>query len=178
MRLQFFSLALLIVAIEWFWVSPTVAANPGVARTGSDKWIEVRVKSIYDKDERVDLKDVKVSSQDGKILLVGTVLTEYERAHAARLAGDVEGVKEVVNHIGVVEPINENFTLAKAVRAQILQNPALEVEKLRVSVEGFKEATIYGIVPSREQKRLVMDVAREVPGVERVLSEIEVIDES
>lgn len=166
-----------ITAIVGFGSSLAFAGAEGQSadRKDADFSIVNRINADFDRDTRIDLKQVEVTSHEGTVLLKGTVLTEYERAHAAQLAGDVPGVKEVVNKINVVEPLNADFSLAKTIRGNILRNPALNVSKLDVKVKD-RHVVLMGFVGDPNQKQTTGRIVRDIEGVHSLTNKIRVLD--
>lgn len=158
---------------------PVWAMSTGFEKqTRSDKWITWRVDALLLNDNQFDYRLVQVACKNGEVTLKGSVWTDYERSHATLVASDVPGVKAVQNTILVVEPLNVDFVLMKAVRSEILQDPILNVTALFVDVNEERNpagtVTLYGIVSTPQQKDRVAEIVRGVPGVKQVVSEIDV----
>ncbi|HEX6266749.1 MAG TPA: BON domain-containing protein [Burkholderiales bacterium] len=64
--------------------------------------LAARVKRALEGEARVQAAAIDVTAADGKVTLWGTAGTTGERSRAARVAGEVEGVKSVDNRISVV----------------------------------------------------------------------------
>ncbi len=67
----------------------------------SDGAITAQVKGALALNKNIDAMQVNVDTADGVVTLRGTVATEEARQDAERLARDVRGVKQVVNHLGI-----------------------------------------------------------------------------
>ena len=72
--------------------------TPRAARDGEER-LATRVEFELYSSGAFDLAQLRIHSQDGRVQLEGSVRSEAERLLAARLAGDVPGVKEVVNDL-------------------------------------------------------------------------------
>jgi len=74
------------------------AKGPG---TRSDADIAADVQGKINADANLPNKAITVNSNNGTVTLSGTVATETERLAAANTAGQVEGVKTVINNLQV-----------------------------------------------------------------------------
>ncbi len=70
-------------------------------RAPDDKAITSSVQAKLFEDAVLKTRDIRVNSQNGVVTLTGNVGTDLERAAAERLAGQVSGVKQVVNQLAV-----------------------------------------------------------------------------
>ncbi len=125
-----------------------------------DSTIEIGIKNRFGMDRRLDPKNIQISSRDGVVVLRGTVLTDYERSIAELLAGTSKKVRGVIKEIKVVPPLNRDFALTKAVREDILQNPALKVLELKVEVRDGT-ARLFGFVKDPKQREKVKKIGEE-----------------
>jgi BON domain len=66
-----------------------------------DKTIVADVQSRLFQDPVLKMRNIQVASQKGVVVLNGDVNTELEKAAAERLAGEVKGVKQVINQLSV-----------------------------------------------------------------------------
>lgn len=72
-----------------------------VGEYASDTAITAKVKAAFVADKSLSALDVAVETTDGVVTLTGTVGTDTEADQAARVARDVEGVKQVKNEVKV-----------------------------------------------------------------------------
>ncbi len=70
-------------------------------RAPDDKAITSSVQAKLFEDPVLKTRDIRVSSQNGVVTLAGSVGTDLERGAAERMAGQVTGVKQVVNQLVV-----------------------------------------------------------------------------
>ncbi|MBV7482082.1 BON domain-containing protein [Bordetella sp. BOR01] len=77
------------------------APKQSMGEYASDAVITTKVKAAFVADETLSALDIAVETTDGNVTLTGTVGTEAETEQAARVARDVEGVKQVQNDIKV-----------------------------------------------------------------------------
>jgi len=145
----------------------------------TDQWMRWKIDSLLQNDLYLDYRGVTVKiKNDGVAVLSGYVLTDYEKAHAAEVAGDVPGVTEVKNEITVVQyTAGHDGTVAQRVRSQIIQDPTMMAEAL--DIEAEKDGVIlHGIVKTTDQKVRIGQFASEVTGVKHVDNDIDVEPET
>ncbi len=70
-------------------------------RAPDDKAITSSVQAKLFEDPVLKTRDIRVNSQNGVVTLTGSVGTDLERGAAERMAGQVSGVKQVVNQLVV-----------------------------------------------------------------------------
>ncbi len=82
-----------------------VIAAVGCSNQPADPQITSEVQAKLFADPNISGKQIQVSTQAGVVTLQGSVPTEMERAAAGNDAGQVKGVKTVVNNIQVTPPV-------------------------------------------------------------------------
>ncbi len=70
-------------------------------RAPDDKAITSSVQAKLFEDPVLKTRDIRVSAQNGVVTLTGSVSTDLERGAAERMAGQVNGVKQVINQLAV-----------------------------------------------------------------------------
>jgi len=78
------------------------------AQIAEDGSITARVKAKFIGDKYVDAFEINVDTYDGVVTLRGDVTNTIARDQAAKLAGQVEGVKSVDNQIRVLKPVKKS----------------------------------------------------------------------
>jgi hyperosmotically inducible periplasmic protein len=169
---------LMIVWLLGVGGSPVLAATVSPApiqHIKSDQWMRWKIDSLLENDSYLDYRGVKVKiKKDGVAVLTGYVLTDFEKAHAAEVAGDVPGIKEVKNEIDVVQyTAGRDGAVAQRVRSQIIQDPTIRVEALEVEAEKGG-VILHGVVPTAELKGQIGKFASEVNGVKHVDNDLDV----
>ena len=71
----------------------------------SDQEVEEALFCLLDSNSELDFNDVKISINNGTILLEGTVNSYWKKEKIRKLASQVSGVKGVVNKISVVPDV-------------------------------------------------------------------------
>src|SRR5512147_1575722 len=89
--------SLLIMAL----VSVLLALAVGCSKKPNDAEIIGEVTQKIQADSNIQNKTIAVQSTDGVVTLTGTVASDMERSSAANDAGQVAGVRTVVNNLNV-----------------------------------------------------------------------------
>jgi osmotically-inducible protein OsmY len=148
-----------------------------------DNNIELTAYDAINKDKELALKNnVGIVVYNGVMLLIGEVRTEELRERAERLASGLEGVRRIVNEISVEEPTGfgtatRDRWLSSRVKLalfDIVDLPGFDPTRVNVTVQNSK-VYLMGLVTAEEADRVV-EIARGVPGVERVVKVFEYTD--
>jgi osmotically-inducible protein OsmY len=167
-----------------------VGGMVGGAMVASDR----RTSGIQLEDENIELKaasrvremvggraHVNVTSYNRQVLLTGEVSHEQDRQYVARLAGEVENVRAVLNEL-VVAP-NSSLTdrstdslITAKVKAQMVDSKDIFANAYKIVTE---RGVVYlmGRVTQREADRAT-EVARQVSGVKKVVRSFEILTEA
>ena len=168
----------------------TGAATKAVTVSNSDRSIgefvdDVLIKTIlknsyFDQSEKIFFNvDVEVSQ--GRVLLTGTVDNIDLRIEATRIAWGVKGVQTVINEIQISESDSilnfaDDLVISTKVMAKIMLDE--EVNSLNYNIETVNKIVyIIGISGSSDEKQKVIDLSREVFGVEEVIDYITIKSE-
>jgi osmotically-inducible protein OsmY len=152
----------------------------GLATALSDDVIWTKVQTRWLNNDADMFSKVRLQIQEGRLLLTGVVQDPSVRVTAVRLAWEVDGVKEVIDEIKVAEAPDLGQVLQDQWIAQELRNKMLmdsEIRSVNYSVEAV-EGTIYlmGIARSEAERQRVIDHARDIPYVRRVVSHARIKD--
>tara|TARA_Y100001970_G_C14228191_1_gene856949 strand:- start:225 stop:833 length:609 start_codon:yes stop_codon:yes gene_type:complete len=160
----------------------TAGATTGVAiaqeRTLGDV-IDDTAIIVSIKDKLFSLSDdvflrVSIKSSEGRVLLTGNVAKTEHRIEASKIAWNTKGVKEVYNEINVRDRSNiknyfKDILISNELRLRILKEK--NISALNYNIETVNQVVyIMGIADSNNELSLVMDQARNIRGVEKVLS--------
>lgn len=117
---------------------------------------------------------------EGRALISGNVQKLEMRVAAIRIAWQVDGVKEVIDEVGVREPDDlggniQDVMIVQQLRARLLVDRA--VRAINYSIESVK-GTIYlmGIAQNAAELQRVIDHARDIAYVRRVVSYVRIKD--
>jgi len=168
-------LGLLILFTLILFPSHHAHANNPAGMGIADEWIETTLKSVIENDGRLDLRQILVSSMNHEVILEGTVLTDFEKVHAERLAAGIPGVKAVVNNLKVMPTFDQDIALSQQIRTAILQHPLLKVLNLKVTAKDGV-VRLNGIVSSPTQKAMIdRMIYRFFTDVKAVTNEISIL---
>lgn len=156
------------------WLAVAAWAGP------QDAWITTKAKIALLTTDGVSVTGVNVDTVDGNVTLHGKVRFEAEKAKAAAVVQNLDGVKSVRNLLQIVpEEIREGVKVSDASIKTKLES-LLEADP---SFDGVKVASVNnglvllsGNTDTLETKLRVIETAWTVPGVKRVSSEIQTGD--
>ena len=191
-KLTILSISLLFMLILTNCSIPvaTGVATKAVTVSNSDRSIgeyvdDVLIKAIlknsyFDQSEKIFFNvDVEVSQ--GRVLLTGTVDNIDLRIEATRIAWGVKGVQTVINEIQISENDSilnfaDDLVISTKVLAKIML--ADDVNSLNYNIETVNKIVyIIGISSSIDEKQRVIDLSKEVFGVEEVVDYITINSE-
>lgn len=166
-------------------VDPAIAEGnpPGLVQRLDDATLAATVKSKLLWNSNTRGLDIQVRSENGAITLSGNAQTSAAKELAGQLAENTEGVSQVFNHLSIstadssssevqtaVEEARENISdgwITSKVKASLLYSRNLDGLNIEVNTqEGL--VTLRGKVLSNAEKRLAMDIARNIRGVRGV----------
>ncbi len=131
-----------------------------------DLWEDVHEALLL--AEPTSVSDIKITVEDGVVVLEGVVRTEVAKQLAPTIVGAVPGVKRVISRLV------SDTELQIRVAAAITADPRFR-RCGPIRVESFLgNVRLQGRVPSAEHKVLAEQVARQVPGVKAVINELTV----
>jgi osmotically-inducible protein OsmY len=148
-----------------------------------DNNIALTAFDSINKDKELALKNnVGITVYNGVMLLFGEVRTDELRQRALSRVSGLAGVKRIVNEIAVEEPTGFGtstrdswLTLrVKTALLDIVDIEGFDPTRVNVSTQNGK-VYLMGLVTRVEAERVV-DIARNVPGVERVVKVFEYTD--
>ncbi|TSE26711.1 BON domain protein [Tepidimonas sediminis] len=124
---------------------------------------------------------VNATSFNRKVLLTGEVASEADRQTVLRIVQGVENVAGVVDELAVMgspslTARSSDALVTARVKAAFVDAKDLSANAIKVTTE---RGTVYlmGLVTAREAQRAA-DIARTVPGVQRVVRVFEIISEA
>jgi osmotically-inducible protein OsmY len=142
----------------------------------------IELKSLTRIRETIgDRGHINTTSYNRLVLLTGEVPSEADKANVEQAIARIEGVKSVVNELGVmgnssVTSRSNDTILTSKVKASYLDAKDVFANAIKTVTE---RGTVYlmGRVTEREANR-ASDIARGVSGVQRVVRVFEVISEA
>lgn len=195
-RLSTIRIACLLLVLGPLLAGCIAAVAGGAIATGSsvhdrrgfgtvvdDKRIQLGAYDTVNRDKELVLENrVMIAVYNGVMLLMGEVRTPELKQRAEQTVAGFEGVRRIVNEIDVMEP--EGFwtrradnTITGRVKFALLDMvsmPGFDPTRIKVST-AHRVVYLQGVV-TPEEETAVVDIARNVPGVERVVKVFEYID--
>jgi osmotically-inducible protein OsmY len=136
---------------------------------------------------RIILKDKKyllsVSTKvlDGKIFLTGKVDDPEEKLQITKLAWETKGVRSVKNDIKIKEEFNfsqsaKDVLITSQLRTALIFNKKIKAANYQIDTYK-KKIFIYGISFTAEERKEVIDEAKEILDVKDVISSIVLVED-
>ncbi len=148
--------------------SPTAPA-PG----GTD--IERSVENLLSADPDMDPTDIRVSVQDGNVILKGSVDEYWKKWEAGRIARRARGVRDITNELTVVPTLSiADKAIADDVQAAIERNRNVNIEDVDIEVED-RVVRLSGSVTNREARQAAVEAAEFTTGVVDVIDDLTII---
>jgi len=131
--------------------------------------------------EKTYLLSVKTKVIDGRIFLTGKVENPEEKLQITKLAWETKGVRSVKNDIKIKEEFNfkqsaKDLLITSQLRTAIIFNK--EIKATNYQIDTFKKKIyIYGIAITAEERKEVINEAREILDVEDVIASIMLVED-
>jgi osmotically-inducible protein OsmY len=149
-----------------------------------DKNIQLTAIDTLNHDKELALKNnVYVGVYQGVMLLFGEVRSEELKARAEKYVANIDGITRLVNDIAVQEP--ESFgsrrrddlltAQVKTALLDIVDMPGFDPTRINVS-SAHRVVYLFGLVSEEEGERVV-EIVRDVRGVEKVVKLFEYSDQ-
>ena len=186
---------LLIIPLLFLIISGCVGvSSTGVFGTGVSIALDPRSigtqidDSIMQKNlvARLSLKEkkyflaLKVKTLDGRIFLTGKVDDPEEKLHITKLAWETDGVRSVKNDIKIKEGFNfkqsaKDLLITSQLRTALILNK--NIKSMNYNIDTYKKKIfIYGIALTSDEKEKVIDEAKQILDVEKVIASILLIE--
>ena len=156
----------------------SAAKEKGLGTALNDNLINVEIlNSLYKWDNNIG-KDLKVSVNDGVVVITGKVSTTNKKIKITQILWDVKGVKEVINKIQVtdvsdIKNIAKDLASVGEIRARILTHPKINSLNFTIDVvNGI--AYLSGISSNEEEINLVTNIAKQARFVKEVFNYIKI----
>ncbi|MEO7012684.1 MAG: BON domain-containing protein [Dokdonella sp.] len=152
----------------------------GFGTVVDDKRIQMGAYDTINKDKELVLRNrVMIAVYNGDMLLMGEVRTPELKQRAETAVTGFEGVQRIVNEIEVMEPEgfwtrrgdNKITARVKLALADATSVPGFDVTRVKVST-AHRVVYLMGII-NHDEGEMVTEIARNVPGVERVVKVFE-----
>jgi hyperosmotically inducible periplasmic protein len=161
-----------------FTAALSLAGATGASAGAKDKWISTKATLALLTSDGFSVKGANVDTQDGDVVIHGTVGSEADKEKAEATVREVGGVKSVRNLLQVVPRDEkkqvkfEDSVTKDRVEAELKADKTLHNVKVASVNNGV--VLLKGTVHSLSTKLRAAETAYTVPGVDRVATEIEV----
>jgi osmotically-inducible protein OsmY len=148
-----------------------------------DQTIETKIIDVlYSRPEFDNDDHVKVEAHNATLLLAGETKSEENKALATKLASELKGVERVVNELAVVpvadtgDRLSNSYITTKVNTLLMTKNPVKGFDPTRIKViTARKNVYLMGTV-SHEEAEAVVEVVRNIGGVEKVIKVFDYTD--
>jgi osmotically-inducible protein OsmY len=160
-----------------------VALPTGATAAASDAWITLQVKLALFGVEELAPGALEVDTVEGRVTLHGPVESAAARSSAERAAEAIEGVASVRNLLQIVPPERrgrvaaDDEAIERRLRARLEATPALRDGEITVVSVLKGLVRLGGRARSVDEHVRAIELARDVPGVRAVASDVAVEDE-
>lgn len=154
-----------------------VIQERSVGRAVDDAGIETKINHYYlQEGKEGTFSSIDVESNEGRVLLTGTVMHPETAVDAVRLAWKPEGVREVINEIQVTDRTGfQNYAQDSWITTQIKSKLlfAKDIKSVNYNVETVNgKVYLLGIAQNETELKKVAAVARRVANVREVISHV------
>ncbi len=147
--------------------------NARETRDFSDRDLTRAVENEIRADAGVSLNSIDVESEDGKVILSGTVDSLVMRDRAVDAAERIRGVRSVENRLKVQGGDRSDDVIRRDLRNLLESSRPAAAKNIDMDVEDG-HVTLRGRIDNWNTRRLVENYARDVRGVRSIENEIEV----
>ena len=124
---------------------------------------------------------VKAKVLDGRIFLTGKVDNPEEKLQITKTAWETKGVRSVRNDIKIKEKFNfkqsaKDLLITSQLRTAIVLNK--NIKSSNYNIDTYKKKIfIYGIAITKEERKEVIDEAKSILDVEKVIASIFLVED-
>jgi len=131
--------------------------------------------------EKSYILSVNTKVLDGRIFLTGKVENPEEKLQLTKLAWETKGVRSVKNDIKIKEEFNftqsaKDLLITSQLRAAMIFNKKIKASNYQIDTYK-KKIFIYGISLTAEERKKVINEAKEILDVEDVITSIVLVED-
>ena len=191
MKLKFIN----IIFIFLFFTSCLGTGSKGVFGTGvsiafdprsigtqiDDSIMEKNLSTRLVLKEKSYLLSINTKVLDGRIFLTGKVDDPEEKLQITKLAWETKGVRSVKNDIKIKEEFNfkqsaKDLLITSQLRTTLIFDK--EIKATNYQIDTYKEKIyIYGIAHTKDERKKVINEAKEILDVEGVIASILLVED-
>ena len=131
--------------------------------------------------EKSYLLSINVKVMDGRIFITGKVNNPEGKLQITKLAWETKGVRSVKNDIKTKEKFNfkqsaKDLLITSQLRTALIFNK--EIKATNYQIDTYKEKIyIYGIAHTKDERKKVINEAKEILDVEDVIASILLVED-
>ena len=131
--------------------------------------------------EKSYLLSIKTKVLDGRIFLTGKVEDPEEKLQITKIAWETKGVRSVKNDMKIKEEFNfkqsaKDLLITSQLRTALIFNK--EIKATNYQIDTYKEKIyIYGIAHTKDERKKVINEAKEILDVEDVIASILLVED-
>lgn len=170
-----------LVAVGAGTAGVAVAQEGGISAAVTDTTIKATINDLFYRYNEEMFARVKITVEQGRVLLTGVVQNPEHRVEAVRLAWQAKGVKQVINEIQVGEKRSigdaaSDTRITGQLKTQMLFYK--DIQSVNYSIDTVN-GVVYLMGVARDQKELnrVIRLAQKVDGVKQVVSYVKFVGE-
>lgn len=149
-------------------VANDIKIKPSWSTQRSDADIAEAVRHALEWDVFIPARQLQSTvTDDGHVILTGTVSTLRQRDDAERAVCNLEGVRLVTNQIVVEAPPIAVSELRSSIKEALERHVAREADRIAIDIHGHT-VVLSGRVGSWSERQAVIGVAKGTPGVTRI----------
>ena len=165
-----------------FGMGVSIALDPRTLGTQIDD--SIMQKNLAARVMLLDKKyfvNVKIKVIDGRFFLTGKVDEPEEKLKITKMAWETKGTRSVKNDIKIKEKFNfiisaKDLLITSQLRTAIIFNKKIKASNYNIDTYK-KKVYIYGIALSEEERREVINEAKQVLDVEDVVASILLVED-
>ncbi|MFN3461370.1 MAG: BON domain-containing protein [Oceanibaculum sp.] len=150
----------------------------GLNAAATDARIRAQINQLWFEKDIEMMRRVGLSVSNGRVLLTGVVPEPEDRVEAVRLVWQVQGVREVINEIRAQGEEGSrggsyasDVWISTQLRSKLLFDS--QINAINYSVETIHSIVyLMGVAVSREELERVINHARNISGVNRVVNHV------
>ena len=165
-----------------FGTGVSVALDPRSLGTQIDDSIMQKNLSVrLALKEKSYLLSINVKVLDGRIFITGKVENPEEKLQITKLAWETRGVRSVKNDIKIKEKFNfkqsaKDLLITSQLRTALIFDK--EIKATNYQIDTYKEKIyIYGIAHTKDERKKVINEAKEILDVEGVIASILLVED-
>tara|TARA_B100002051_G_C16621685_1_gene578620 strand:+ start:121 stop:723 length:603 start_codon:yes stop_codon:yes gene_type:complete len=165
-----------------FGTGVSVALDPrSVGTQIDDSIMQKNIIARLALNEKSYLLSIKVKVLDGRVFITGKVDNPEEKLQVTKLAWETKGTRSVKNDIKIKEEFNfqqsaKDLLITSQLRTALIFNK--EIKATNYQIDTYKKRIyIYGIAHTSDERKEVINEAKEILDVEDVIASILLVED-